>query len=83
MKKHDIVQFLLEKISEIAEIPVDHISVHADLSNFGIDSVVAVVMAEDLNRHFGSELVALEEMATLSSVAEIAALASSKIKLIA
>lgn len=72
MTSQDIIVFLKQRISEIAEIPVGDVGETLDLSSFGVDSVLAVMIAEDLNLHFGRELIALSEIATLSSIKDIA-----------
>lgn len=55
-RRHELEQWLSQKLAELTEQPVHHIRVDKDFSSYGLDSLGAVQLSEVLQAHLGIDV---------------------------
>lgn len=71
LKENHLKEFIVNTLSELTELAPTEIRTDIDIGEYGVDSVMAVMLAEEINIHFKKEIADLEEFAGLSTIDDI------------
>lgn len=72
--------FIRHKLSELTELPENDIDCDVDLSCFGMDSLTAAMLTEEINLHLRQDVVEYSDMVTVSTINDVAALVASRFR---
>lgn len=69
--KQTVRQVIVAILSDMTEVPASEIRTDVDISEYGVDSLLAVVIVEELNRHFEFQISELDLFANFSTIDEV------------
>lgn len=72
--------FIRSKLSELTELPESDIDCDVDLAFFGMDSLTAAMLTEELNLHLRQDVVDYSDMVAVSTINDVAALVASRFR---
>lgn len=75
-----VADFITRKLSAMTELPPDAIDPEADLACYGMDSLLAAMLTEELNIFLRQDVIDLNDMATISTINDVAALVAGRFR---
>lgn len=71
--REELTIFVVNTLSELIELPPAQIKTDIDIGEYGVDSVMAVMLAEEINMHFKYEIADFSDFVGLSTIEDMAA----------
>lgn len=75
-----VADFISRKLSAMTELSLDAIDRDADLACYGMDSLLAAMLTEELNIFLRRDVIDLNDMATVSTINDVAALVAGRFR---
>lgn len=75
-----VAAFISRKLSAMTELSLDAIDRDADLACYGMDSLLAAMLTEELNIFLRRDVIDLNDMATVSTINDVAALVAGRFR---
>lgn len=75
-----VADFISRKLSAMTELSLDAIDRDADLAYYGMDSLLAAMLTEELNIFLRRDVIDLNDMATVSTINDVAALVAGRFR---
>lgn len=69
--RENFKKFVIRSIGDLVEKNPTEIDTTADFSDFGLNSLVTVVLLEEINSYLGRQVVHIDEMYELSTIEEL------------
>lgn len=76
----DLKLFLVNILCDLTELPEERIRTDIDLGEYGVDSLMAVMLVEEINNHFRYEIADYSDISDMSTIDEISLYLEQRIK---